>query len=102
PPPPPLFLNNGTAPGGLAFQAFSEPQYSGTATPIMQEEGFFDIGERRSYVWLPDDTRCCLTFCKDRTTSTGWWCATRYRPNASDVFSRVYIWCGGNDGIKNE
>jgi len=103
PPPPPLFLNNGTAPPpGLAFQAFSEPQYNGTATAIIQEEGFFDIGERRSYVWLPDDTRCCLTFCKDRETSTGWWCATRYRANASDVFSRVYIWCGGNDGVKNE
>jgi hypothetical protein len=102
PPPPPIFLNNGTALPGLAFQAFSEPQYGGNATKVMQEEGFFDIGERRSYVWLPDDTRCCLTFCKDNTTSVGWWCATRYRPNASEAFSRVYIWCGGNDGVKNE
>jgi hypothetical protein len=101
-PSPPLFLNNGTAPRGLAFQAFSEPHYGGNATKVMQEEGFFDIGERRSYVWLPDDTRCCLTFCKDKETSVGWWCATRYRANASDVFSRVYIWCGGNDGVKNE
>jgi len=101
-PVPQRFLNNGTAPQGLAFQAFSEPSYMGNATVIIQEEGFHDIGARRSYVWLPDDTKCCLTFCANMTTSTGWWCDARYRANASGVFSRVYIWCGGNDGVKNE
>ncbi|KAK0640630.1 hypothetical protein B0T16DRAFT_379020, partial [Cercophora newfieldiana] len=100
-PTPQNFLNNGTAPPGLAFQAFSQPAYLGTATAVIQEEGFFDIGQRRSYVWLPDDTGCCVTFCKDKTTATGWWCKARYRTNATGVFSRVYIWCGGIDGVKN-
>jgi len=96
-------LNNSTAPKGLAFQAFASPSYLGTATPIIQAEGFHDLNmSARSYVWLPDGTQCCLTFCADRTTATGWWCDPRYQTSSSAVFGRVYIWCGGNDGTKNE
>ncbi|KAK1749708.1 hypothetical protein QBC47DRAFT_395510 [Echria macrotheca] len=96
-------LNNSTAPHpGLAFQAFSSTSYLGTASPIIQEEGFYDLNIlARSYVWLPDGTDCCLTFCTDKTTAAGWWCETRYRPDSSGPFARVYIWCGGNDGVKN-
>ncbi|KAK0647031.1 hypothetical protein B0T16DRAFT_414605 [Cercophora newfieldiana] len=95
-------LNNSTAPKGLAFQAFSSPSYLGSATPIVQNEGFHDLNiSARSYVWLPDGTECCLTFCANRTTATGWWCNPRYRPDPPEAFARVYIWCGGNDGVKN-
>ena len=96
-------LNNGTAPNkGLAFQGFSSPSYLGSATPIIQEEGFHDLNiSARSYVWFPDGTECCLTFCANRTTATGWWCNPRYRPDPEGSFARVYIWCGGNDGVKN-
>ena len=96
-------LNNGTAPHrGLAFQGFSLTSYLGDATPIIQEEGFYDLNiTAMSYVWLPDDTNCCLTFCANKTTATGWWCNPRYRPEASGGIPRVYIWCGTNDGVKN-
>jgi len=97
-------LNNSTAPNqGLAFQGFSSPSYLGSATRIIKEEGFHDLNiSARSYVWLPDGTECCLTFCANRTTATGWWCDPRYRPNPEGSFARVYIWCGGNDGVKNQ
>jgi hypothetical protein len=96
-------LNNETAPHpGLAFQGFSLTSYLGDATPIIQEEGFYDLNiTAMSYVWLPDDTNCCLTFCANKTTATGWWCNPRYRPEASGGIPRVYIWCGRNDGAKN-
>lgn len=98
----PRFLNNGTAPRGLAFQGFTGLNYTGNATNIIQDEGFHDLNiEARSYVWLQDDTGCCLTFCKGRGNDTGWWCNTRFRANATGEFDRIYIWCGGNDGIKN-
>jgi len=96
------FLNNGTAPRGLAFQGFTGLNYTGNATNVIQDEGFHDLNiEARSYVWLQDDTNCCLTFCKGLKNDTGWWCNTRFRTNATAEFDRIYIWCGGNDGIKN-
>lgn len=98
-----IFLNNGTAPNGLAFQGFSERTYLGNATTIVQEEGFHDFPfPIQSYVWLPDETGCCVTFCQNKTTSTGWWCEPRFRPSFEGSFPRLYVWCGGNDGIKNE
>ncbi|KAK5657926.1 hypothetical protein OQA88_2475 [Cercophora sp. LCS_1] len=96
------FLNNGTAPEGLAFQGFSEQTYLGNATTIVQEEGFHDFPfPIKSYVWLPDGTNCCVTFCQNKTTSSGWWCDPRYRPTFDGSFPRLSIWCGGNDGKKN-
>ncbi|KAK4446187.1 hypothetical protein QBC34DRAFT_412082 [Podospora aff. communis PSN243] len=96
-------LNNSTAPLGQAFQAFSAPDYLGSATPIIRALGFHDLNiSAQSYVWLPDGTECCLTFCANRTTATGWWCDPRFQPQSSAPFRRVYVWCGGNDGVKNE
>jgi hypothetical protein len=96
-------LNNSTAPRGQAFQAFSSPDYLGAATPIIRALGFHDLNiSARSYVWLPDETGCCLTFCANRTTATGWWCQQRFQTQSSGPFQRVYVWCGGNDGVKNE
>jgi hypothetical protein len=96
-------LNNGTAPNrGLAFQGFSSPSYLGSATPIIQKEGFHDLNiSAQSYVWFPDGTQCCLTFCANKTTALGYWCNPRYRPDPEAPFARVYIWCDGNDGVKN-
>jgi len=94
---PPLFLNNATAPPGIAFQAFSDPFYLGEATRVIQDEGFTDLNlTSTSYVWLPDTSGCCLTFCAGKTTAVGYWCNPRRRTNASEPFDRVYIWCGGN------
>ncbi|KAK0624222.1 hypothetical protein B0T14DRAFT_517689 [Immersiella caudata] len=102
PTPTVLTLNNSTAPRGLAFQAFQSPEYLGAATPIIQAEGFHDLNiTANSYVWLPDGTECCLTFCANRTTATGWWCNRRFQTESSGPFGRVYVWCGGNDGVKN-
>lgn len=96
-------LNNSTAPRrGLAFQAFQLTSYLGTASSIIQEEGFHDLNmTAKSYVWMRDDTDCCLTFCTNKTSASGYWCDTRYRPDASEGFARVSIWCGGNDGRRN-
>ncbi|KAK1835669.1 hypothetical protein QBC39DRAFT_148528 [Podospora conica] len=97
PPMPPLFLNNGTAPAGIAFQAFTDPVFEGEATRVIQDEGFHDLNmTSTSYVWSPQDTKCCLTFCDGPTTDVGYWCNPRRRTHASLPFNRVYIWCGGN------
>lgn len=98
PPMPPLFLNNATAPPpGVAFQAFSDAFYMGEATRVIQDEGFHDLNlTGSSYVWLPDTTACCLTFCTGKAKAVGYWCNPRRRTNASETFDRVYIWCGGN------
>ncbi|KAK0707329.1 hypothetical protein B0H67DRAFT_470030, partial [Lasiosphaeris hirsuta] len=99
----PLFLNNQSSPAGLAFQAFSAPSYQGSYTPIIYEEGFHDFGfGAKSYVWLPNGTDCCITFCADKVTAVGWWCNPRYRTNASEPFPRVYVWCGRQDTAANE
>ncbi|KAK1759972.1 hypothetical protein QBC47DRAFT_117776 [Echria macrotheca] len=101
-PPEPRFLNNQTAPVGLAFQGFSGTSYQGNATTIIQDEGFHDLDmEALSYVWLPDGTQCCLTFCEGPKNATGYWCDPRFRTAASSPFNRVYIWCGGDNGVKN-
>jgi len=53
------------------FQGFSSPSYLGSATPIIQNKGFHDLNiSAQSYVWLPDSTECCLTFCTNKTTAT--------------------------------
>ncbi|KAK3380919.1 hypothetical protein B0H63DRAFT_560729 [Podospora didyma] len=92
------FLNNQTSPAGLAFQGFEQPNYGGKSTPVIRDEGFHDLKVGcRSYVWLPDKTDCCVTFCANKTTATGYWCDARYRTNASGVFPRIYIWCNKDD-----
>lgn len=98
--PEPTFLNNqtGLATNGFAFQGFSQNDYLGDATTIIRDEGGtnfdFDI---HSYVWLPNVTVCCLSFCTNATAAgrTGWWCNKRYQKSSTDVFSRIFVWCGG-------
>ncbi|KAK0710307.1 hypothetical protein B0T26DRAFT_654182, partial [Lasiosphaeria miniovina] len=97
------FLNNQTISAGLAFQGFSETDYEGKFTPIIRDEGFHDLGMNcTSYVWLPDSTTCCVTFCANKTTAVGWWCKPRYRSHASGAFPRIYIWCGNGDPEANQ
>jgi len=92
----PSFLNNQTVPDpSQAFQAFRDFNYLGNATPVIRSLGFYNIGfAANSYVWLPNDTSCCVTFCANTTYSGGWWCDQRYQPNASGPFARVWIGCG--------
>ncbi|KAH6714898.1 hypothetical protein BKA61DRAFT_734246 [Leptodontidium sp. MPI-SDFR-AT-0119] len=92
------FLNNQTAPANsLAFQGFSETDYQGNATAIIRDEGAtnftFDIN---SYVWLPNTTACCLSFCTNATQEglIGWRCDARYQKQSSGSFGRIFVWCG--------
>ncbi|KAK3315689.1 hypothetical protein B0H66DRAFT_269289 [Apodospora peruviana] len=101
------FLNNQTTGYGLAFQGFEEPNYLGGSTPIIREEGFHDFGFNcKSYVWLPNTTDCCVTFCANATAAgaVGWWCNPRYRAGTSTGtgFPRIYIWCGHQHVKDNE
>ncbi|KAK3937943.1 hypothetical protein QBC46DRAFT_391282 [Diplogelasinospora grovesii] len=103
--PTPTFttLNNQTGPQFQAFQGFSEIDFQGNATTVIQKEGFHDLGlAAKSYVWLPNDTGCCLTFCANKTAATGWWCEKRSQPKASGLFVRIYIWCGNHANNANE
>ncbi|KAH7333390.1 hypothetical protein BKA65DRAFT_43737 [Rhexocercosporidium sp. MPI-PUGE-AT-0058] len=92
------FLNNQTAPtNSLAFQGFSETDYQGNATAIIRDEGgtnfTFNIN---SYVWLPNTTACCLSFCTNATNEglIGWRCDARYQKQSSGFFGRIFVWCG--------
>jgi hypothetical protein len=94
PSPTPTFLNNQTGPVGFGFQGFSGKNFSGNVTPIYRDEGFVDFGfDVWSYVWLPNTTSCCITFCEDQHNATGWRCQIRKQKEASDPFPRIYIWC---------
>lgn len=92
------FLNNQTGLMGLAFQGFGEANYLGKPTDIIRTEGFYDFDhDLKSYVWLPNNTDCCVTFCADKETSVGWRCQMRYRAKTEDGtgFPRINIWCTG-------
>jgi len=68
---------------------------TGKTTPILWEEGFFDFGFNAvSYIWLPNNTDCCVTFCASKTKSVGWRCDLRRRNETTDPFPRLSIWCG--------
>ncbi|POR31035.1 Uncharacterized protein TPAR_08757 [Tolypocladium paradoxum] len=98
--PKPTFLNNQTGPAtnSFAFQGFSQNDYLGNATAIIRDEGGtdFDI-DIRSYVWMPNVTSCCLSFCNNATAAgmTGWWCDKRYQKNSTNTFTRIFVWCSG-------
>ncbi|SPO06413.1 uncharacterized protein DNG_09102 [Cephalotrichum gorgonifer] len=94
--PEPNFLNNGTIPDrGIAFQAFSGTNYMGEASGIYNEEGFFDLGfNATSYVWIPNTSDCCVTFCQSEKNTSQFWCKERYRAESSGSFPRLGILCG--------
>jgi len=103
PSPSVTFLNNQTGVLGFAFQGFSSYNYTGSHTTIYREQGFFNLGlDCLSYVWLPNGTDCCLTFCLNTTTASGWRCQPRYQTQASGPFPRIYIWCGNDNPSANE
>lgn len=92
------FLNNQTTPStSFSFQGFAAANYQGNVTSIIHSEGGtnFDF-QLNSYVWLPNTTSCCLSFCLNATNAgkTGWWCDERYQPKASGPFGRIFVWCG--------
>lgn len=98
------FLSNSTDPDGFAFQAFSDRNYAGSASPVIRDELFTDFDfNGSSYVWIPNFTDCCVTFCANKTSSgwVGWWCPERRQPNASHWFERIYVGCG-DDGRLQE
>lgn len=89
------FLNNRTQ--DFEFQAFEVPNYEGRATDIFQAQGHFALEfNASSYVWQPNGTRCCVTFCQ-RAAWVGWWCQPRYQPRSSGAFDTVYIGCSGEE-----
>lgn len=91
------FLNNQTDPSLLfAFQGFTEPNFEGEATPIIRERDGSNLNLTAvSYVWRPNDSHCCVSFCQSRKDKRpDWICDERYRKKSSESFKRIYIWCG--------
>ncbi|KAL2134013.1 hypothetical protein VTI74DRAFT_1218 [Chaetomium olivicolor] len=81
-----------------AFQGWSEANFTGNATKIYHDEGYFDFSFNvTSYIWLRNDTSCCVSFCANKTSAVGWWCANRRREKSDDKFSGLRIWCGQKD-----
>lgn len=67
----------------------------GSATDIYNTEGFFNLSmNASSYVWIPNDTDCCVVFCQSKANTTQWWCRERFQPEASREFSRLGVLCG--------
>ncbi|KAK3903582.1 hypothetical protein C8A05DRAFT_32685 [Staphylotrichum tortipilum] len=98
------FLNNQTDPSTFerfAFQAYSGANMTGKATPVYRDEGFYDFGFNAvSYIWLPNNTNCCITYCESKTKATGYWCDLRRRNETSEPFPRLSIWCGRGSNTK--
>jgi len=94
------FLNNQTNPSVFemfAFQGFSGNNFTGNATDIYLEPGYYDFNiSITSYVWVTKKTDCCVTFCKDKKTTGGFRCdpIRRNRTEDNESFPRVSLWCG--------
>lgn len=83
---------------GFGFQGWEKANFTGEHTQIYTEEGFFDLPvDVISYMWVRNETDCCITFCEDKKTSNGYRCEPRKRIEAEGAFSRIHIWCGGWD-----
>ncbi|KAK4195854.1 hypothetical protein QBC40DRAFT_235588 [Triangularia verruculosa] len=98
-------LDNETPNVGFMFQAWKDAEYKGNKTPVYIEEGFYNFPFMAwSYVWFPNKTDCCLTFCASPTnhTPTGWWCNHRRRPKTDRSFGRINIWCGRGSNTSNQ
>ncbi|KAH6640134.1 hypothetical protein F5144DRAFT_483788 [Chaetomium tenue] len=96
----PTFLNNQTDPSifeMFAFQGFSGNDFTGDATEVYLEPGYYDLNiSITSYVWVTEKTDCCVTFCKDKKTTGGYKCDSIRRKATQDneSFPRVSLWCG--------
>ncbi|KAL1839366.1 hypothetical protein VTJ49DRAFT_1601 [Mycothermus thermophilus] len=95
------FLHNQTNPAvfeRVAFQGYEFANFTGRHTDILTKEDFHDLPFAAiSYVWVPNDTGCCITFCASRTDSAGYRCDPIMK-NSTDSgkgFPRIHIWCGG-------
>ncbi|PKS12466.1 hypothetical protein jhhlp_000672 [Lomentospora prolificans] len=87
------FLNETIPSGTFAFQAWSEKHYKGNVSPIYREEGLHVLGfDANSYIWLPNTTSCCVTFCDDFSVRCEEW----YRPETSGPFPGIHISCDGS------
>ncbi|KAK3291116.1 uncharacterized protein B0H64DRAFT_42703 [Chaetomium fimeti] len=81
----------------FAFQGWAKNNYTGNATEVLLEPGFYDLDINVvSYYWVTNKTDCCVTFCKDHEETGGFKCDS-VRQNATQDqtgFSRVSLWCG--------
>jgi len=95
--PKPTFLNNQTQ--DFAFQPFEKHDYKGQAIQPIKTQGPFHLSfNSSSYVWQPNGTNCCVTFCEGFTWE-GWWCTQRFQPNASGTFDNGIIGCTGDETL---
>lgn len=84
-----------------AFQGYSAANFTGNATSILFDEGYYDFGFKvKSYIWLPNATNCCITFCQNKTATVGWLCDTRRRNLTDTPFPRLSVWCGRGTNTK--
>ena len=84
-----------------AFQGYSAANFTGNATSILFDEGYYDFGFKvKSYIWLPNATNCCITFCQNKTATVGWHCDTRRRNLTDTPFPRLSVWCGRGTNTK--
>ncbi|XWW92306.1 hypothetical protein V2A60_000229 [Cordyceps javanica] len=92
----PTFLNQTNTDSGHFFQGFAEADMAGAHTDIVTEVDGADFPfDVRSYQFIARNTNCCLSFCKNATKEgwLGYLCESRKQPEATDVFSRVFVWC---------
>lgn len=108
--PTPTSLSNQTR--EFSFEGYELPNYGGNRTGVIQKVGAaqFDFN-CTSYIWQPNDSLCCVTFCAVHKWG-GWWCqpkqqlvrATAKQPidsransssqNASGSYDNIIIGCG--------
>jgi len=100
------FLNNQTDPSpskSFAFQGFTQPNFEGEATSIIRERDGSNLNLTAvSYVWRPNESHCCISFCNSRKDKRpDWVCDERYRKKSSESFKRIFVWCGQERLMEN-
>ncbi|KAH8666793.1 hypothetical protein BX600DRAFT_511692 [Xylariales sp. PMI_506] len=77
----------------FSFQAYADKNYGGTASDIFQSIGAFSMGfNASSYIWQPNGSGCCVTFCQVKSW-VGWWCDPQQQLSVYGRFDNVVIGC---------
>lgn len=68
----------------------------GNYTDVIVKRGPTNLNfTANSYIWKPNITNCCLSFCNTpHDVDPDWQCDERYRKKSSSSFKRIFVWCG--------
>ncbi|KAI1848894.1 hypothetical protein JX266_005322 [Neoarthrinium moseri] len=85
----------------FSFQSWEQPNFTGRASDKYDEVGAQMFGfNSTSYIWEPNGTDCCVSFCAS-TERGGYWCDKKTQRQASGPFNLIIIACGADERLNS-